>query len=476
VQFDRTASIELGNVPLYFGTTAEPGSNLGPTWHVERDITDEAALLAKPQPVEADIFNIVDSTYTGVISGTAFVQFYPATKTFPAATTPDVVLPFPGVAGGPQILNTGSSTLVATYTLPTNTDGAYIDVYAQSQQEDEQYFNCAPTDVAAELFACPDGPLRETEIAIDGQPAGVAPVSPWIFTGGLDPYLWFPIPGVQTLEFKPYRVNLTPFASKLANGKPHTISLSVDNADAYFQAIGTLLAFEDHGSKTVTGALTQDTLVANPPASTQEHLTGTSPSIDGTIEVSSTRGYRIAGYVKTSKGIVSTTVDESLAFDNKQTYSNESDTTGTLAVQQTTTALQTVTTIGAGGIDVASDLFAFPLTESLALVLDDTGTGTQVASIDQHYTHVRVETGPFLAFASYESNEVKPTDTLDILDDEFITGNANQASTQTFSSFDTTGNCYTQTIKAANNVVTAVSPPACIPSLASRTLRALLRR
>ena len=29
-----------------------------------------------------------------------------------------------------------------------------------------------------------------------------------IYTGGIDPYLWIPIPGVRTLNFKPHRVDL----------------------------------------------------------------------------------------------------------------------------------------------------------------------------------------------------------------------------------------------------------------------------
>lgn len=81
-------------------------------------MTDDAALLGRPQSGEADIFNIVNATYTGVIGGTAYLQFYPARGRFAAAETPDVVLPLPGLAGGPQHLHTGSSTLSATYTLP----------------------------------------------------------------------------------------------------------------------------------------------------------------------------------------------------------------------------------------------------------------------------------------------------------------------------------------------------------------------
>ena len=84
---------------------------------------------------------------------------------------------------------------------------------------------------------------------------------PWIFTGGIDPFLWFPIPGVQTLNFTPYRVNLTPFAGLLSDGKQHTVSVGVTNADSYFSATASLLLYLDSGSTQVTGAVTQLSLI-----------------------------------------------------------------------------------------------------------------------------------------------------------------------------------------------------------------------
>ncbi|MGH8182274.1 MAG: peptide-N4-asparagine amidase, partial [Rhodanobacteraceae bacterium] len=39
-QFDRTASVWIGGVDVYFGTTQEPSSSRSPSWHVERDVTD----------------------------------------------------------------------------------------------------------------------------------------------------------------------------------------------------------------------------------------------------------------------------------------------------------------------------------------------------------------------------------------------------------------------------------------------------
>jgi hypothetical protein len=476
VQFDRTASIQLGDVPIYFGTTAEPGSTLSPSWHVERDVTEDAALLATPQVGEADIFNIVDSTYTGVITGTAYLQFYPARGPFKAADAPQIVLPFPGVAGGPQHLNTGTSVLSATYTLPANVDGAYFEVYAQSQQTDEQYFLCAPNDVAGELFTCGNTAFRETEVSIDGTPAGVAPIYPWIFTGGLDPYLWFPIPGLQTLQFKPYRVDLTPFAAILSNGKPHTVAISVDNADNYFQAIATFYAFQDPGSKHVTGALTRDTLTTNPNIYLKENFAGQPPSLEGTALVTSHRPYEIDGYVNTSKGKVSTAVSSTVDFGNNQIYSNESDTTGKTVVWQSTYANTQVLTQRPGAYELERTFLTFPLTVSLDLELDGTGTGTQVSAIDQKFVAEHTIVGTNGTYASYESNEVSPTDTLDILDDEYITGNAKMSSFQTYTAYDSTGLCYAQTIRAKANVLTSVANGTCNRGAISQALKPLFAR
>jgi hypothetical protein len=53
---------------------------------------------------------------------------------------------------------------------------------------------------------------------------------------------------VQTLNFQPYRVNLTPFAAMLDDGQPHTVALSVYNADSYFSATASLLLYQDPSS------------------------------------------------------------------------------------------------------------------------------------------------------------------------------------------------------------------------------------
>src|ERR1700723_3554246 len=112
------------------------------------------------------------------------------------------------------------------------------------------------------MMSCGGGskPAPDGDFSLATKAAGVAPVYPWIYTGGLDPGLWVPIPGVQTLNLLPYRVDLTPFAGTLNDGQPHTVGVSVFNAYSFFSVTAQLLVFEDHGSRAVTGEVTENTL------------------------------------------------------------------------------------------------------------------------------------------------------------------------------------------------------------------------
>ncbi len=65
VQYDRTANFWLGPTNIYFGTTAEPGATLAPSWHVESDLTDYSPIFMTSQQGTADIGNLVNGTYTG---------------------------------------------------------------------------------------------------------------------------------------------------------------------------------------------------------------------------------------------------------------------------------------------------------------------------------------------------------------------------------------------------------------------------
>ena len=461
VQFDRTAVIDLNFTNIYFGTTAEPGSSLAPSWHIERDETDYAALFKSAQTGHIILGNIVNSQYTGVISGSAELRFYPAKKYMApndASRPADEILALTQTNGSgginePATLNTGTDQLATTFTLPKNVERAYLDVISQSQINDEFWYTCVPDDVATELQSCNNTSFRETEISIDGKPAGVAPVYPWIFTGGLDPFLWAPLPGVQTLNFKPYRVDLTPFAGVLSNGQEHTVALSVFNANGYFSATGTLLLYLDAGSKEVTGEVTENTLAAEPSPKISEKLTtDSSGDITGSVSVKSARSFKTAGWVKTSHGRVETEVEQTVNFSNVQNFTINALTYVQDINQNTQVNSATITRDGFN-VFATIETFHYPLNLDIVLNFPADGTVAQTVTSTQQY----VFDGLAPYFAASENNKVMATDTLNFDASGNFTGNTGQKSSQNYTSFDTAGGFYTCSLAAKNSVLTSAS-------------------
>ena len=70
IQYDRTANFWLGPVNIYFGTTAEP-SNIGPSWHIENDLTDYSSIFYAAQTGQADIGNTLCCGLTSTIYASA---------------------------------------------------------------------------------------------------------------------------------------------------------------------------------------------------------------------------------------------------------------------------------------------------------------------------------------------------------------------------------------------------------------------
>jgi hypothetical protein len=459
-QFDRTAEIWIGGVNVYFGTTSEPSGNVARAWHIERDLTDYSALLTMPQTGRVDLGNLVNSTFTSSLFGSAEIQFYPLTNPHKAPSTADMVLPLASdPTGGTAFLSSTSSALSKTFTLPRNIERAFLDVVAQSQAGDEFWYACVPDDLTAELQSCGATAFRETEVTIDGQPAGVAPIYPWIYTGGIDPLLWRPIPGVQTLNFAPYRVDLTPFAGLLNDGQPHQVSVNVFNANRGFSTTATLLLFEDHGSNIVTGELTGDTLAAAPNPSVIEDLsTDANGNITGTVTVSSVRQFTVEGVVRTSHGQVWTRVSQDINFSNAQTFDITNAAFIQNIAQRTHIVSRTIRRQGDGDDQVSSQRFEWPLDLDFSFVLNPGGGGSQTTKINQQFESVKTGRGENGQDAfSMVSNTVTPSDTLLFNANFQITGSTGQQNTQKFFSHDSAGGCFGRTITASAGVLTSIT-------------------
>jgi hypothetical protein len=458
IQFDRTANIWIGPTNIYFGTTSEPQPGEGRRWHVERDLTDYSAIFTVTQDGTVDLGNLVNKTYTGILYGTATVLFYPlAQNQLPPRTADQVIAFSAGATGGTVALYNTTSLLEQTLTLPTNITDVYFDVFSQSQSDDEFWYTCVPNDVATELQSCGGTSFRESEVTIDGNPAGVAPVYPWIFTGGIDPYLWIPIPGVQTMNFKPYRVNLTPFASLLDDGQPHTIALSVFNADSYFSSTASLLLYLDSGSAAITGAVTGNTLTVPSPAINENIHTAKNGNVSGTVNTRSGHNFQISGYVNTSLGTVATTVSQDISFSNLQSFkilpaSYEQN------IKQGTTIRSVVTTKNSGGTFINTVNHTWPVTLDITLLFNPDGSGSQTTAINQYFeTDQQARHKGQATSFSLVQNRVTTTDTLDFAAGFVLTGNQDQSSAQKYFASDSTGYCYSRAITGAANILTSIT-------------------
>ena len=456
-QFDRTAEIWIGGVNVYFGTTSEPSGTVARSWHIERDLTDYSALFNTTQNGRVDLGNLVNSTFTSTLFGTAVIQFYPLAHHQDAPRTADLVLPLASdPTGGTAFLSNSASVLSKSFTLPTNVERAFIDVVAESQAGDEFWYTCVPNDVANELQSCGGGAFRESQVTIDGTPAGVAPVYPWIYTGGIDPLLWRPIPGVQTLNFAPYRVDLTPFAGVLSNGQPHQVAVSVFGANNGFSTTATLLVFQDHGSNQVTGEVTRNTIGVPNPSVVENLNTAPDGTITGSVTVNSSRIFRVEGFVRTSHGRIETDVRQNIQFSSRQDF-NITNTAFVQNIKQRTTITSETQTDGHGGGN-ASQRFEWPLDLGFTFSINPDGSGQQTTTIRQQFQSAAVQhgdNGP--ASFSVVSNTVTPSDTL-LFDSNFnITGSTGQQSAQDFFSNDSVSGCFSRQITASAGLLTSIT-------------------
>jgi hypothetical protein len=454
VQFDRSGYLFMGNIPLWFGTTAEPRATLGPSWTFEKDVTDYTAVFESAQTGYLQIPNYQSSVYTSTITGSATLLFYPPTSASPAPVTADMVLPLPA-GGGVATLNTGANQVTTTATLPTNILHATLDLYLQGQSSDEFWYFCVPNSLSGELESCGGTAFREGEVTVDGVAAGVAPIYPWIFTGGIDPFLWQPIPGVQTLDFKPFHADLSPFAGVLSNGSPHTIATSVYNANGYFSATGALRLFLDKNATTVTGSVTTNTLSAANPVITPT-LSSANGVTTGSVDTKSNHDFTIIGTVTGSAGTITNKLVQTTHFSNDQQFKVTATQDRQILEQKTDTVITTSST-GGGTKTKTTETLQYPLNIYYNFLELASGKLSQLTQVNlQFLQSVLTETDKQPTFQYNLSDAIAASDTLFFNADFNITGNNNASSTASFLLNGTGYPCFQRTLSSVFNVVSAV--------------------
>jgi hypothetical protein len=323
-QYDRLAGVWIGGAEVLRTSTPEPDP-AGISWHVDQDLTAFTPLLRTPQPVVVDLGNIVNSTYTGVYHMTMTVTYYQADRDNPPAATADQVLPVSQstTAPGWWTLGKGQSA-TASLAFPRNLTSAHLQVYARGGGCEEFWYSNVPDDYAAahpDWGLCGGGTYREVQVLVDGRLAGTVQPFPAIYTGGISPLMWRPIPSIDAFRTQPYDVDLTPFAGTLTDGRQHTVTLlpPAGISDSW-TLDGSLFLTTDPLRAQTGGAVTTDTIAAEPQLNTTEQ-----GQADGSdlITVTAGRDWTVAGYVDTSRGRITTQVQHHGEYRNTDILSNQ---------------------------------------------------------------------------------------------------------------------------------------------------------
>jgi hypothetical protein len=449
-QYDRAGGITFGGAQIFFTSTPEPDPD-GITWHAQKDVTEYTSLFTAGQPYTISVPNYPSGILTGVMHISASLTFYEPDAVHPAPTVPDRV-----VGMSTQYLSDGGS--VANFPLsglPTNITRADLEVYPKGNACDEFWYGGLPDSFVSthrDAGLCGGGPYRELDASLDGTPAGATIPFPNIFTGGVNPLLWRPIPAVDAFNLLPRDLDLTPFVGSLVDGGDHTVGLSVRNAQSYWGLTPNLLLWTDANAVHTDGATTTNTLAAHPTQQSSKQQTG-SQSVVYTLDAN--RSYTVAGWVQTSSGRVNTTVTQSLDFSNtndfaltnyrEQTRNDQRITTVTTTVDSTGTHARTVdeqdplTAVEMFQQPLSADFFTLPAQVAQSKVLS-------VQSVDNGAT-------------TFTSNLANTTDGAGILS-EYNSGEyrlADGTDEQDYDYTDSSQLCYHRTIHAAQGYVSADS-------------------
>lgn len=309
-QYDRLCQIWAGNTQIFNGVTPEPTAQ-GITWTATKDVTQYLPVLSGTEQFTTQVDNYVSSVDDGVPDISATLSFYPAKgkaadPNSGALPTPTSIVPLATQAGS-DTLNAGK-TWSTNVTLPNNVAGAYLDLYATAQINEEFWWDNQPA-------------FREIEISIDGKPAGIVWPFPYIYTGGVNPLLWRPITAIHTLDMPSYKIDLSPFAGMLHG--THTISITVLNNSGYWLMNGSLMLYQVPRAKT-SGAITTDTLKF--PTAFANDTQGALHSSSGVTLQNDTaeNQYKIQGTIDgVGHKSLSATVSGNMTFSNDQTNTKQ---------------------------------------------------------------------------------------------------------------------------------------------------------
>lgn len=233
-QFDRLASLYLGDAEVFRTSTAEPTTR-GIVWTYIKEMSQYNALWKQPQKLIFDLENVVDNTYTGSFNVSLTAHFSHENN----VRTADAILPISAkkaASDSPSAFRLPSSNATASYKFPTSASRAVLSISACGQSEEEFWWQNVFSsdtnmfhDTIGDLYGY--SPFREVQLYVNGILAGVVWPFPVIFTGGVAPGFWRPIVGIDAFDLRQPEIDISPFLPLLTDGNDHSFEIKVVGLD-----------------------------------------------------------------------------------------------------------------------------------------------------------------------------------------------------------------------------------------------------
>ena len=266
-QFDRLATMWLGDTEVWRTSTAEPKPQPGIAWTFWKDMTAFNALWKKEQTVIFDLGNLINDMYTGSFNTTLTATFFNDEDLLgPDSPPADVVVPISArmsSSGESSAFTFPAQDAVNAITLPRNIQRAVVSLAATGQADEEFWWTNVP-DSAVNIFngttLLGKSSFREVQLLIDDHVAGLSWPYPVVFTGGISPPLHRPLVGIQAFSLREQEIDITPWLGYLCDGKSHNFTIQVRTAyddvpNSYWLLSGKIFLWLDKPGSVTKGCL-----------------------------------------------------------------------------------------------------------------------------------------------------------------------------------------------------------------------------
>jgi hypothetical protein len=216
--YDSSYRAYIGGAQVFFGTTPEYG-----TWTVLANLTQYESLL---EPGANFTFILSAALLGGYFETTLRLSFYPVPSGAVPPSEPSRVVPL-----WEHYITPSVPTLTVNASVPDDASAAVLQLWTYGFQDDEFWWS----------QSAPGTPDRALSVEVNGSEFAAVFPFPYINTGGVDLFLWRPIPAAFTLNDRPYDVNVTGALGQLEGTHSFTASIANRNSTSDWLVGGSLL-------------------------------------------------------------------------------------------------------------------------------------------------------------------------------------------------------------------------------------------